>query len=48
MPVLRCLVSVMDSDCVRHSVTVNAASLLEAAAAALYAFRQEQWALQRV
>jgi hypothetical protein len=45
MPVLRCLVSVVDGDGVRHSVTVSASSLFEAAAAAVGAFRREAWAV---
>ena len=32
-----------DADGIRHSVTVSAASLYEAAAAAIAAFRQEPW-----
>ena len=44
MPALRCLVSVTDSDGVRHSVTVSAGSLFEAAAAGVAAFRREGWA----
>jgi hypothetical protein len=44
MSVLRCLVSVTDSDGVKHSVTVSAASLFDAAAAGLAAFRRESWA----
>jgi hypothetical protein len=41
MPVLRCLVSVADSDGVRHVV---GGSLFEAAAAGVAAFRRESWA----
>jgi hypothetical protein len=44
MPVLRCLVSVTDSDGIKHSVSVTASSLFEASAAAVAAFRQEPWA----
>jgi hypothetical protein len=44
VPVLRCLVSVTDSDGIRHSVSVTASSLFEAGAAGLAAFRREPWA----
>jgi hypothetical protein len=44
LPNIRCQVSVIDSDGVRHSVTVTASSLFEAAAAAVAAFRQGTWA----
>jgi hypothetical protein len=44
MPVLRCLVSVTDSEGVKHSVTLSAATLFEAAAAGVAAFRRESWA----
>jgi len=39
-----CLVSVRDLDGITHSVTVNGATLFEAAAAAIAIFRQEPWA----
>ena len=44
MPVLRCVVSLTDSDGVRHSVAVSAATLFEAAAAGVATFRRESWA----
>jgi hypothetical protein len=42
--VRRCVVSVIDADGVSHSVEVQAATVFEAAAAALVAFRAEGWA----
>jgi hypothetical protein len=43
-PVRSCLVSLKALDGTTHSITVSAATLFEAAAAAVAAFRQEQWA----
>jgi hypothetical protein len=39
-----CVVSVVDSEGVSHSVRVQAGTVMEAAAAALAAFRTEAWA----
>jgi hypothetical protein len=39
-----CVVSIRDAEGSTHSVTVHASTLFEAAAAAVAAFRQEEWA----
>ena len=39
-----CRVSVKDVDGITHTVTVHAATLFEAAAAGVAAFRHQQWA----
>jgi hypothetical protein len=41
-----CLVSLKSLDGTTHSITVTAATLFEAAAAAVATFRQEQWAAE--
>ena len=43
MPLRNCTVSVSDLDGIEHTVEVSAATLFEAVAAALAAFREDEW-----